>query len=74
MTDSEAPRAEKKFISLFLFVVGGGIVGFAFHLAWHFWLDIDLFVFASHIVIGAISTAIGMVLGLLAWYLFSRKS
>lgn len=65
---------KKKYKSLFLFVVVGGIVGFVFHLLWHFWFDIELFNFAPHIIRGIIHTAIGMLIGLLAWYLFNRKS
>lgn len=55
----------------FLLAIIGCIVGFIFHLVWHFKLNIILFSFSSHIINGTIYTGIGGLVGLLIGYLIS---
>ena len=63
-----------KYKSLLLFAVIGGIVGFIFHLIWHFRLGIELFSFAPHIIGGVVYTVAGIIIGIFLWYLLNRKS
>lgn len=53
-----------KYNSVFIFAAIGGILGFIFHLIWHFSLDIELFGFATHITWGVIHTVIGIIIGI----------
>lgn len=61
-----------KYKSVLIFVVIGGILGFVFHLIWHFRIDIELFSFAPHIITGIIHTAVGMIMGLGVWALHNN--
>lgn len=58
--------------SVFLFIVGGGVIGFIFHLIWHYTYNIQLFNFDSHIVQGTLYTLIGIVLGIFIWFLLQE--
>lgn len=60
--------------SVFLFAAIGGIIGFLFHLIWHFEYGVPLFTFAPHNVAGTLYTLIGMVIGVFIWYLLNRKT
>lgn len=63
-----------KYKSAFFFAAISGILGFVFHLIWHFMLNIELFSFAPHNLWGFIHTVIGIIIGIFAWYLLNRKS
>lgn len=59
--------------NLFIFAITGGIVGFIFHLVWHFKLNISLFIFSSHILNGIFYTLIGIIIGVFMWYLINKN-
>ncbi len=62
-----------KYSLIFLFALVGGILGFIFHLIWHFKLGIELFVLSSHVLTGILHTVIGMIISVFVGYLVGRK-
>ena len=63
----------RKYKSKFLFAVVGGVIGLIFHLSWHFKYNIQLFSFSPHVITGTLYTIIGIIIGLIIWYLLNKK-
>lgn len=65
-TDSEVlPLTDSQLMSLRTFALGGGIIGFGVHLAWHSSTGTELFSTGPHAIQGTEYTLVGMTIGVL---------
>ena len=56
-----------------VFVLVGGILGFGAHLFWHSSAGVDLFSSGPHVIQGVIYTVVGMLVGLAAHVILSKR-
>ena len=59
-------------LKIIIFVVFGGILGFAFHLTWHSFTGIDLFSIGPHAIQGTVYTLIGIIIGALLYLVIPK--
>lgn len=58
--------------SLVWFGIIGGAIGFLIHYFWHLEMNIRLFSIAPHIFLGFIYTFIGILVGVILWFIWEK--
>lgn len=58
---------------LIIFIIIGGILGFSAHLVWHLSTGVNLFSLASHVIQGVILALVGMIIGIIFYFIIPNK-